>query len=202
MSFSYLTTKTALSYLFEIFVFFAVFVCSTSIASADLQATISVSKRRMTRDETVTLTITLKGPGVERLRMPDPFPPSFTLIDKSDKPSLSQDAYGRPVSGRILRYNLRPTASGRFRVGEFSINHGGTTQKIAGEMVEVTGRARRQTGSTRPAGQAGEATGLGVNRRDRACRASRCAACGGDRQAARLCRRANRFVDPNYPQQF
>src|SRR5437016_11439243 len=104
-----------------IFPIFFLLLLPIPLLAADLQTSVSVSKNRLAPDESFTLTVMLKGPGVERIQLPDLFPPGFTVIEKSDKPSLSQDAYGRPISGRILRYKLQPTSPGRFRVGAFSI---------------------------------------------------------------------------------
>lgn len=114
-------------------------VVKASAPAPELQVSVSVSKKIVNVQETFTLTITLRGQGVERLRMPELFPPSFTVIDKSDKPSLSQDALGRPVSGRIIRYQLQPTQGGKFRIGTFTVTYFGEQRTISGEVVDVIG---------------------------------------------------------------
>src|ERR1051326_4974848 len=101
--------------------------------AADLQVSVTVSKRRITLQENVTLTVTLKGNGIERMHLPDMFPGSFNVIEKVDKPSLGQDAFGRPLSGRVLRFQLQPSEPGRFRLGAFSINYFGELRKFEGE---------------------------------------------------------------------
>src|SRR5437764_13381274 len=109
-----LISKNSIKNIISFVLFFIFFAISISpIAAQDLLTSVSVNKKRMTEEETVSLTITLKGIGVERIHLPELFPPSFVVVDKSDKPSLSQDAFGHPISGRVLRYQLQPTASGR-----------------------------------------------------------------------------------------
>jgi hypothetical protein len=129
--------------MFLIFLFIFAF---SPLQTTELQTSINVSRNRLMVDESLTLTVTLKGLGVERIQLPALFPPGFTVIEKSDKPSLSQDAFGRPVSGRILRYKLQPTVAGRFRLGAFTILYGGQPYKVAGEQVEV----QDPSGNSRP----------------------------------------------------
>lgn len=112
--------------------------------AADLQMSATVSKTRIAIQDEITLTITMKGLSVERLKFADPFPASFSLVEKIDKPNLSQDAFGRPVSGRIIRYKLRAIAGGKFRVGAISVDYFGETRRLTGEMVEVTGGPREK----------------------------------------------------------
>lgn len=104
-----------------------------------LQVSVSVNKRRVTVQETVTLIVSLQGSGIEKVSLPELFPSSFNVISKSDRPNLVQDAFGKPVGGRLIKYQLQPTFGGKFRLGAFSITYAGETYRVAGEVVEVQG---------------------------------------------------------------
>ena len=100
---------------------------------------VSVSKKQINVSDTLTLTIVFKGSGVERISLPQPFPNNFTVINKADRPSLSQDISGRPVTIRVIEYTLQATTGGRFRLGNLSISHNGETYQSNGQEVEIKG---------------------------------------------------------------
>ncbi len=138
--------RTALNlnrFLFEFsikwLVAFLLVVCSYQLVLADPQISVTLNKKQITLDDTVVLTIALKGLGVERATISQPFPNNFTVVEKFDKPSLGQDASGHPVSNRIIRYELKPNSVGKFTLGSFTSTINGTSYQSKGEVLEVKG---------------------------------------------------------------
>ncbi|MCS6883870.1 MAG: BatD family protein [Acidobacteriota bacterium] len=101
--------------------------------------TVRVSRKRLAVGDTVMLVVTLSGPGIEKLPLPELFPSSFEEITRSDHPMLFQDAFGNTVFGRTVSIHLKALSGGRFRLGAFSVNHNGILYRSSGELVEVEG---------------------------------------------------------------
>lgn len=116
-------------------------VCPTLAQSGSV--TVRLSRKRITVDEPLTMVVTLRGPGIERMQLPALVPPGFEELSRSDSPMLSQDAFGTVVSGRTIRIQLQPLGGGKFRLGAFSLTYNGITYRSAGEIVEVEGPAFR-----------------------------------------------------------
>ncbi|MEW6730227.1 MAG: BatD family protein [Acidobacteriota bacterium] len=114
-----------------------------------IQVSVNVNKKRLTLQDTITLTIILKGAHVEHINLQDDsggiFPRSFILLNKSEKISLIQDAFGRPIRARTLQYQLQPTAAGRFTLGALVGSRAGQPYNSPGERVEVVGSSGQTT---------------------------------------------------------
>lgn len=131
----YLNLKVVVWWLIACLV--ACFFVPSPLFAASLS--VNVSKKQVNVSDTLTLTLVLRGYGIERISLPQPFPNSFTVVNKADRPSLSQDASGRPITVRVIEYTLQATAGGRFRLGNISFSHNGETYESNGQEVEVKG---------------------------------------------------------------
>ena len=116
---------------FWLLAFLLIFTQSKTILATG-QVSVSISKKQISLSDTVNLTIVFKGVGVERIPLPALFPSSFAIISQSDKPSLSQDANGRPISSRVIRYELQPTVAGKFRIATFAVTANGEIYSSSG----------------------------------------------------------------------
>lgn len=141
---------------FWLLAFLLVFTQSKIILASG-QVSVSISKKQISLSDTFNLTIVFKGVGVERIPLPALFPSSFAIISQSDKPSLSQDASGRAISSRVIRYELQPTVAGKFRIATFAVTANGEIYSSAGEVLEVKGGTKTSptpltppTSSTKP----------------------------------------------------
>ncbi|MFY9225768.1 MAG: BatD family protein [Blastocatellia bacterium] len=123
---------------FWLLAFLLIFIQNKAILAAG-QVSVSINKKQISLSDTVNLTIVFKGVGVERIPLPALFPSSFAIISQSDKPSLSQDASGRAISSRVIRYELQPTVAGKFRIATFAVTANGEIYSSAGEVLEVKG---------------------------------------------------------------
>ncbi len=124
--------------IFWLLAFLLVFTQNKIILAAG-QVSVSINKKQISLSDTFNLTIVFKGVGVERIPLPALFPSSFAIISQSDKPSLSQDASGRAISSRVIRYELQPTVAGKFRIATFAVTANGEIYSSAGEVLEVKG---------------------------------------------------------------
>ena len=127
--------------IFWLLAFLLVFTQNKIILAAG-QVSVSISKKQISLSDTFNLTIVFKGVGVERIPLPALFPSSFAIVSQSDKPSLSQDASGRAISSRVIRYELQPTVAGKFSIATFAVTANGEIYSSAGEVLEVKGGAK------------------------------------------------------------
>jgi len=132
---------------FWLLAFLLIFTQSKTILATG-QVSVSISKKQISLSDTVNLTIVFKGVGVERIPLPALFPSSFAIISQSDKPSLSQDANGRPISSRVIRYELQPTVAGKFRIATFAVTANGEIYSSSGEVLEVKGGTKTSSASS------------------------------------------------------
>lgn len=138
----YIKVKQRNTFRSFIFLLIAFLLAFTQTIYAAGQVSVSISKKQISLSDTFNLTIVFKGVGVERIPLPALFPSSFAIISQSDKPSLSQDASGRAISSRVIRYELQPTVAGKFRIATFAVTANGEIYSSAGEVLEVKGGAK------------------------------------------------------------
>lgn len=113
--------------------------CFTVQNSLAASISINISKKQVNVSDTLTLTIVIRGVGIERIGIPQPFPNSFSVVNKADRPSLSQDSDGRPITVRVIEYTLQANSGGRFRLGNISFSHNGEFYQTSGQEIEVKG---------------------------------------------------------------
>lgn len=114
-----------------------------STASAAVEIEARLSRRQLSVGETTTLEVTVRGAGFGTLDEPDLHVPDGIEILGSGRAQNFSWVNGKSTAATVFRYELEPSAAGRFQLGPIDVRAGGQTYRSEGVSLEVSAAAVR-----------------------------------------------------------
>lgn len=114
-----------------------------SDASAAVEIEARLGRRQLAMGETTTLEVTVRGAGFGSLGEPDLHVPDGLQILGSGREQSFAWVNGKSTAATIFRYELEPSAAGRYQLGPIDVRVGGQTYRAEPVTLDVTAASVR-----------------------------------------------------------
>jgi hypothetical protein len=118
-------------------------LASARPAFAEVEIEARLGRSQLSMGETTTLEVTVRGAGFGSLGEPDLNVPDGVQILGSGREQSFSWVNGKSTAATVFRYELEPSAAGRYRLGPIDVRVGGQTYRSEGVTLEVTAASVR-----------------------------------------------------------